>query len=518
MTRTARATAVASVVVVAAVLRVWAADYDLPYIYHPDEPVNVGITQRMFTSGDANPHFFGYPSLLYYLNTVVYALYYLMGHADGTLRSMGDVAPLVELAMGVTKAPQPALIALSRGLTIAFGAGTVLITFLAGLRLLGNDWTALFAATIVAVSPANVALSRLITPDTFVTFFAAATLLAATYVMDRGTWRDYLLAGVLAGLTASAKYNGGLVILSVVAAHFLRVNRTPRNDRMLLAAFFACAAGFVAASPFAVLAPAEFLAGLALDAQVYTKGHAGMEGDTLRWYIAHMGATAGVVYVFSGLEILRGLWARSRPLLLLAAFPLVYFTFIAAFEVRNDRTFLPITPFLFLLAASFLSFATGHASRIASLTPKHVRAATLAAVLVALFQPAGKAVRDTLQLLHSDSRRAARLWIEENIPAGSRIAIEPYAPFLDPGRYAIQAFERLTIHDPDWYASKGFQYVVASEGLYGRFFREPDRYAVYMKEYERLFARLPLVREFPDHGYEIRVYAASADGANVGLR
>ena len=346
MTRTARATAVASVVVVAAVLRVWAADYDLPYIYHPDEPVNVGITQRMFTSGDANPHFFGYPSLLYYLNTVVYALYYLMGHADGTLRSMGDVAPLVELAMGVTKAPQPALIALSRGLTIAFGAGTVLITFLAGLRLLGNDWTALFAATIVAVSPANVALSRLITPDTLVTFFAAATLLAATYVMDRGTWRDYLLAGVLAGLTASAKYNGGLVILSVVAAHFLRANRTPRNDRMLLAAFFACAAGFVAASPFAVLAPAEFLAGLALDAQVYTKGHAGMEGDTLRWYIAHMGATAGVVYVFSGLEILRGLWTRSRPLLLLAAFPLVYFTFIAAFEVRNDRTFLPLTPLL----------------------------------------------------------------------------------------------------------------------------------------------------------------------------
>lgn len=36
---------------------------DLPYMHHPDEPVNLRVIDAMIVNGDANPHFFNYPSL-----------------------------------------------------------------------------------------------------------------------------------------------------------------------------------------------------------------------------------------------------------------------------------------------------------------------------------------------------------------------------------------------------------------------------------------------------------------------
>ncbi len=64
------------ILLTAAALRFWGAYFDLPYIYHPDEPVNIGIVQGMLATGDLNPHAFYYPSLFYYLNALGAAIYF----------------------------------------------------------------------------------------------------------------------------------------------------------------------------------------------------------------------------------------------------------------------------------------------------------------------------------------------------------------------------------------------------------------------------------------------------------
>ena len=160
---------------VGAVLRVATLGYDLPFIYHPDEPVNVDITQQVFKSRDLNPHSFVYPSLLYYVNDAAYCAFYAVGRLAGTLETRDDIAPLQKLAMGVTKAPQPNLILLSRAITVAFGLGTVALTWLLGVRLLGDPGAAAIASLLVAVGQTNVELSRYITPDTLMTFFAVSS-------------------------------------------------------------------------------------------------------------------------------------------------------------------------------------------------------------------------------------------------------------------------------------------------------------------------------------------------------
>ena len=70
----------ASILVIALLLRAWGLVYDLPYIYSADEPVNISTSQEILKTGDWNPHRFDYPSLFLYLNALAYWPYYLVAN------------------------------------------------------------------------------------------------------------------------------------------------------------------------------------------------------------------------------------------------------------------------------------------------------------------------------------------------------------------------------------------------------------------------------------------------------
>ncbi len=65
-------------------LRLWGIGFGLPYLYHPDEGVPVSIALRILHTGDFNPHFFHWSSLLFYANAFVYWVYlqYRKSHFD----------------------------------------------------------------------------------------------------------------------------------------------------------------------------------------------------------------------------------------------------------------------------------------------------------------------------------------------------------------------------------------------------------------------------------------------------
>jgi hypothetical protein len=70
----------------------------------------------------------------------------------------------------------------------------------------------------------------------------------------------------------------------------------------------------------------------------------------------------------------------------------------------------------------------------------------------------------------------------------------------------VQGFGRLIDHEPEWYVEKGFDYLVFSQGMYGRFYQNPERYKKEILQYEDFFRRFNLVNVFTDGGYEIRIY------------
>src|SRR5881397_704904 len=63
----------------AAGLRVWGVHWSLPYVIHADEPGIVDAAVRIVKSGNLNPHWFNYPSLVIYLQAAIDKLNLLWG-------------------------------------------------------------------------------------------------------------------------------------------------------------------------------------------------------------------------------------------------------------------------------------------------------------------------------------------------------------------------------------------------------------------------------------------------------
>ena len=496
-----------AILLLAVGLRVAAIDYDLPDIYHPDEPAVIRISREMFATGDLNPHFFDYPSLIFYGNALAYTPLYLGGRLTGAFDSRADILPLESVAMGTVRAPQPVAVLLNRGLSLLMGVGTVALLYIIGVVLTNRPAVGLIAALLLAVAPNHTFHSRIVTTDATVTFFIMLTMLMAALIWRQGRTRHYVLAGLAVGLAAGTKYNGAMVALVVPLAHFLRAGWGGWRDGRLYLAGVVAAAVFLLTTPYAILDYPTFSTALLGVMGHYDSGHAGMEGDTLQWYLTFLWTTTTLAPLLALVQIGRGAWQRSQPTLLLAAYPVVYFLFIIRFEVRNDRTILPIVPFIFLLAAVVLADLMAHRARAAGRPARIALSALLVGLLAAtVIYPALLTLRENRILVGELSLETGAGWLADNLEPGARVAVGAYSPFVDPGVFDVVGFNSLIDNPPQWFAAQGFDYVIAASGMYGRFYREPARYADETRRYDQLFGALELVRVFDDGFNEVRVY------------
>jgi 4-amino-4-deoxy-L-arabinose transferase-like glycosyltransferase len=490
-------------------VRSWGLSFGLPYLYHPDEPTYVTTAQEMFKKGDLNPHSFYFPSLFYDINALAYVPFYLVGSVTGTTHSLNDMAPPAMLTSGVGVSPRPATFMLGRIVSLLFGVGAVLLVYVVGRQLTRSRLVGLLGALLMAISPGNVQHSRYITPDVIQVFFILLAFWGAVSVFQHGRTRDYVFAGLGVGLAASAKYNGALIVLTMVGAHFLRHGWRGLRDWRLYMALALAPVGFVLTTPYALFDTQALMIGLETEAQHYATGHVGMDGDTLRWYLEYLGLTGGPILLLSAVEVVRGLYLRLKPVILLSIFPVIYFIFISGFTVRNDRTALPLTPFLYLLASSLLLAVARYVVRHRLRQGVRVAVALMVGVLVALSVTySGVAmVENTNSLLERvQSRELARVWIADNILPGSRVALEAYAPYVDPNRYDVQSYIVLIERTPEWYIANGVEYLVFSQGAYGRFYEDPTRDPDVVARYDALFSAFENIKTVNVGGYEVKVY------------
>ncbi|HSE68873.1 MAG TPA: glycosyltransferase family 39 protein [Gemmatimonadales bacterium] len=497
----------AAILLIALGLRVWAIDFGLPYLYHPDEPNKIEIAQNIVKSGDLNPHYFKKPTLLIYANALLYVPYYAIGKARGEFRSPADIPPPERLAMGVGHIGAPGAVVMGRTLTALVGVLGVLLTWLLGRRVFGRPEPALFGALATAVSPVNVIQSHFIEVNAFLGTAVLGVAWYALRIYDYGTRRDYLLAGFLTGVAVSCKYPGALVAIMPVAAHWLRSGRRLRPLGYLTQAFLVMPIGFLLFTPFALIDPVNFLLGAGSEAYHYASGHSGYEGMAPLWYLEYAVQAEGPLTLLAAVGLVWALLRRLDRIVLNGVFVVAYYVFISSFEVRNSRTLLPITPFLFLLGSWLVLELVDRVRDSAPSGRRTFAAAGLALlILVSIAVPLKGTIAYDAQLGRVDSRETARVWIEQNVPRGSRIMIESYAPFVRRDEFQVDTTMKMTDHPPHWYALKGYQYLVFSEGMYARFFDDPKRYSQEVAEYQALFDRFPLVKKFEDGGYEVRIH------------
>jgi 4-amino-4-deoxy-L-arabinose transferase-like glycosyltransferase len=511
-TSTVRRILVLAIILIAFAVRMWGIASALPYIFHPDEPHYIRLVQHIFKQGDLNPHFFNYPSMFLYVNALAYVPYYWLGYLTGSFTSPEDVLAPLSITMGSSFAPMPGLVFLGRMLTVFWGTATVVLVFLTGFKITRCFWIGLLGATITALSPTNVHNSRFISPDPYVVFWSVATLFASTWLLNSLRVRHYLLAGLAAGFAASSKYNGGLIILAPIVIHLLRHGMAGIWDRKLYTMLIASAAAFFFITPYAILDYQKFIEDLLFEARHYATGHAGMEGNTLAWYLSYLWRIEGLIVVFALLQVIRGVFNGSRETILLATFPIVYFIFISLYVVRNDRTLVPMLAPLFLLGSILLiDFYKYARERITSTYKGMMPLLAILLIIVTVAVPARNSIQGSMRRTAVDSRTTARIWTDTNLSEGAKIVVESYAPFMNPNRFAVTGVGRAIDREAEWYLENGFDYLIFSQGMYGRFYAAPERYAHEMALYDSLFARFPLIQIFNDGGYEVRIYAVRED-------
>jgi hypothetical protein len=505
-------------------LRLWGIKHGLPYVYNVDEDTNFVRSSITFFSGDYNPHYFVNPPAFSYLLHGVLAVWFGGGWPFGAGDSVSEAYAI----------HPNEVFEVARATTAVLGTATIALLYATGARLYDRR-VGLIAAALLAVAFLPVFYSHLALNDVPALFALVISLYGSAGILTYGRLRDYLVAGAGLGLAIATKYTAGIVVLPLLAAALVDLVRArPRQGRAfgrLVLAGAAAVALFVVANPYAVFSFSEFWADV--KRQESAAGDLGKLGLTygsgIHYYLWVLTWGIGWVPAFGsalgGLLAWRHDWKRA---LFLVPWPILFIVFMGLQDRYFGRWLLPALPAVALLAAF-------GAVRVADLIRVSVRtrgALVIGAAVLLIGQGLVYTIHLDRVLSRADTRDLARAWMVRNVPAGSKIVVEPIVPNAwtsDVGRptgltpsgirwrkfivtrttvdeqgrkrrgnvgrtIRIEDYERTT--RPALigsYARGGFCWVVIGSTQYGRAFAEPDQVPKAIRYYRSLPRHADLV-------------------------
>jgi 4-amino-4-deoxy-L-arabinose transferase-like glycosyltransferase len=355
----------------AAVLRLVGIQYGLPFgnLLNPDEQSIVPRAWKIVHGGGGDPHWFDYPSLLMYVNAPFQAF-------------MSEPSFLT-----------------ARIVEVALALGAIAASWWLGQRAYGSPSAGVVTACVVAVSTVHVAYSRAAVTDVPLTLGVAVALT----LMITGRLE---LAGVAVGLATGFKYPGVFLLVPLVVAGWRRWGR-------LALSFGIAAAAFLASSPFIVVHAHQAWDDATRVQRLAREGWLGFENDhsTPVAFVDRLWEALGPALIVAAVGLVAALIVRKRTDLILASFVVVYFLDLMTLHAHFDRYVLPLVPALGALAGRFRSLAP--------------------VTLLLLVVPLTWSIRDAKELTRTDTRVIAHRWIEDHIPAGTRVVVDPSTPRFD---------------------------------------------------------------------------------------
>jgi Dolichyl-phosphate-mannose-protein mannosyltransferase len=409
------ALAIGAVLVLALGLRVWGVDHGLPYAYNADENAHF-VTRAIGLFGhDWNPNYYVNPPAYTYLVHILLGAWY--GGRAGVSNAFATDPTGIWL--------------LSRVLAAVLGTIAVWLLYLAGSRLLDRR-VGLLAAGILAVAFLPVFYSKLALNDVPTLAGLCLALWGTAGVLRFGRTRDYAVAGIGLGLACATKYTGGIVLLAILGAAAAQLAAAGGKRfvlRGLAIAAGAALAAFVVANPYSVLDFHAFWDGLThqSDASGDAAGKLGLTQDNgYLYYLWSFGWGLGWLPLLLAVGGAVRLWFDERRLLWVLVPPVVLFVlFMGSQERYFGRWLLPVFPFVCILAAyAAIELVEWGARRSPALKPTFLALA----VVAACGQGFVYSLHSGLVLSREDTRNLTRAWMVANVPAGTKVVVEPVVP------------------------------------------------------------------------------------------
>ncbi len=394
--------------VLASLLRIWGLDYGIPHpTTRPDEERLVGRAQTIFATGNWHPGSFFYPSLPFYLDALALHAYYGTGKLLGRYEEPWDF--LFDIAV-----TRPGLhYRISRAVSAAAGVGTILAAYALSLAAYRRPRAALLAAFSLAVCHVHVRDSHFATVDVLATLFVTLSLVYACRASSATAARNFVLAGILAGLAISTKYNAGLVVIPIGVAALYRGREG--LSRLALAAAASIAA-FALTSPYVLLRFGGFRSNMS-----FLEDYLYRSGDLALWDHLKLTFPYGLgwpLYVASALGLARALVRRSAADVVLLSFALPFLVLISSVRITFPRYVVPLVPLLLVFAADLVASVL---ERIPFARVRSVSSAVAAFVLLAL------PLRDSLAFnriaAREDTRLQAASFVAENFQPQTRLLV-----------------------------------------------------------------------------------------------
>jgi len=473
---------------VALLLRVWGARFGLPeYVYHPDEHAMVNRAAAILRTGDYSPHWFNYPSLYIYIQALSYIPYFLLSAARGYGNTIPDPAPYGFYFAG-------------RLMTGLLGALTVPLVYLLASRMFGRK-TGLVSSGFIAFNLLHVVHSHYATTDVPMAFLATVSLLFCLGALKELDGRRTVLAALFAGLAASTKYPGALVLAPVLAVQGLSPSRRggPALWRRLALSLGTFTGGFLLGTPYAVLELNTFLSSLASVLGHYGGGQPGFEGtNTFSWYLGQtLTSPDAVVMALAMAGIVWAAVKHTRQDLLLLSLALPFYLLVSLWPVRFERNLVPLLPVLAVLAARMLVEAVAWIVRRWPSLKSRQLPVLAGFTTLAVLAPVKGILDFDAALANKDRRTLAAEWVNANLPAGSKIVTEAFSIPLDEERFDIVELVRIDSEDVAWYQAQAINYVIVSDGHWRILFAQPEKYAREIATYEEILSRSVVLQEYP---------------------
>jgi hypothetical protein len=455
------------ILVVALGLRLWGLAFGLPNLYHPDEDALVMPAIQMIKTGDLQPIRLEYGSLQIYILAATFAVVFIQSARNGYITSVDELI-LYERGTYPLVYAHPEYFLAARLVSALMGTAIVLLIFMLGRRL-GNVRQGLLAASLAAVLPALVTHAHLATPDTPLTLFSLLALYLLIRVYDN--WGEnqawaYAGAAFVCGLAAAAKYNGIVLLVPLLLVSLLKEKSLDGLlSARVLAGPAAMAVGFLAGTPYALLNLPHFLFWTGYALRLYNTVPSGeaLALSSWQWHLNYH-LTSPNVLVFSlglmGAFISGRAWGKRG--LIVNSFAVVMWLAILTQSRSEARMWLPTTPHFILWTVLLIQTMVSWLLRQAGMLQRAAVAQTVVTFLL-LIPLLINSARINQRFYRPDVRTHAQRWIETNIPAGSKIGVEYFAPNLDVDVWPVVREFRLSNQSMSYYQQEGFDYLVLSE-------------------------------------------------------
>lgn len=413
-----------------------------------------------------------------------------------------------------------------RVINIVMTVGIFILLYLCGRKLFSKSSGAL---AVVLAASSWILLEHTIhaRPDLLSAALALGVLYTSLLIIEHSTTRNYVIAGVLVGLSIATKYPLALTGLMIIAAHG---TRHAWNIRTMFASRHLWIAGGIALLTFSIATPLFWpLLPRAIDQLRYEarSSHSGADGlsfwGNLGFYTTHVlnygiGTLVSILAAIGGLQLL--VKRRSHALLVLV-FPVGLILALSLHGLHWDRWMIPVVPFIALLAGYVITTIRGALSQKqadADTRPRPLRGRgarvsaslsafggavparpanclhhllwdrgyTLGLAIVAvslIMPPIVRTTRTFNSFRHPETREIAKQWVIENAIPNASVVRESYTPFLN-SSFDETLLPSLGVLNDKQLTERNVDYLISNADQRERFFNASDTFPVFIEYYD----------------------------------